>query len=172
MKWILQLCLAFFLLLPQISFASQDDNMAFRDFYWGESLEEVQQTRMTKRIGHNSTYNWEYYTASFKDGESHYLMGYPIIEDGFCVAFWNDKLFMVGSLFEDREEYHRGIFGSMVKRYGFPEYDEKNDQYCWFHKEIEYILTNKKVPGYFMVAIMNLGVLTDTFGTEKANQGW
>lgn len=172
MKYLIRLFLTIFLLFPMVGYANQEDNTAFRDFNWGESLEEIQKERKTVRIGHNSTYNFEYYVASFKLKETHYLMGYPIVGDGFVVAFWNDKLFMVGSLFEDREEYYLGVLGSMMKRYGMPEYDEKNDQYYWDDNGVQYILTKKDCPGYFMVGIISFSIFTDTFGVEKADQGW
>lgn len=78
MKWLMKIFLALFLLVPAQILAFQNEPNGFRDLYWGETLEEVQQNRETKYYSYVQATNSVLYAVKFNEEEPKVLSNVPV----------------------------------------------------------------------------------------------
>lgn len=78
MKWIVKMMLALLLCLPVQSWAFPNEPNGFRDLYWGETLEEVQQNRETKYYSYVHETNSVLYAVKFDEKEPQVLSNVPV----------------------------------------------------------------------------------------------
>lgn len=129
MRKTLSILLGLLFLLAIHCDAYQNETNGFRELWWGEPFEEVEQKRTVEYAGSAQLGNNVYsmYFADFIEGESRLLSGVPIESDGFSVFFFNNKLWAIKlSFMEDPNDSWNSAFvrlrEAMIKLYGNPTY--------------------------------------------------
>lgn len=147
-----------------ICFAYPNEKNGFRNFYWGESLQEVQVSNEVydlKYKSYDKGFNSVYYVGTLKNP---YVSGHLVNNINFI--FWNNKLYSIYITFA--EEKYSSILDSMKISFGYPRVE--NDKYYWDGEQTSMILGRQK--GQFGMIFMANPYLSDEARKGGAIKGW
>lgn len=100
-----------------ICLAYPNEKNGFRDFYWGESLQEVQANDDIYDLEYNS-YNEKSNTVEYVAKlKKHYIEDFEVNEIIFF-EFWNNKLYKVNVIFPVKKDFLKKIMKILEKDYG------------------------------------------------------
>ena len=181
MKFFIHMIIAALLLLipATASEAFQNEPNGFRDLYWGESLQEVQQTRETQYWNYEQKNNSLYYTLYLNTEENKTIYEIPIgpaNRPKFMGAFWNNKLWSVGficptSSFDEAKNVYKELKASFVIHFG-PADKSDNSIYksVWIGSHTYIMLTIARPYGVLVnfTSARLFGNIVDA----KAAEGW
>lgn len=169
MKWLMKILLALFLLVPAQTGAFQNEPNGFRDLYWGETLEEVQQNRETKYYSYVQETNSVLYAVKLNEEEPQVLSNVPIWGHAFLTAFWNDKLWNITVFFDSDRAFER-LKWAMSQLYGTPK---EVDGACMWGGNETMIMLLRADPGTerCLVRISSIRLMAEMAKAE-AQRGW
>ena len=161
--FIFTICLVYS--FSSICLAYPNEKNGFRDFYWGESLQEVQANDDIYDLEYNS-YNEKSNTVEYVAKlKKHYIEDFEVNEIIFF-EFWNNKLYSIYITFA--EEKYFSVLNSMKISFGYPRVE--NDKYYWDGEQTSMILGRQK--GQFGVIFMANPYLSDEAIKDGAIKGW
>lgn len=169
MKWLMKILMALVLLVPAQAWAFENEPNGFRDLYWGETLEEVQQNRETKYMGYSKENNSVTYAVRLNDSESHVLSNEPIYRRAFLAQFWNNKLWGI-TVFFKKDDSFDSLKSAMTILFGNPE--DNLTSCAWLGDETMILLD--KVDSNWKMCAVKLGSinLMMEITNERIRQGW
>lgn len=158
------------LVTPAQAWAFQNEPNGFRDLYWGETLEEIQETRETTYLGYSETTNSVTYLVSLSDNEIKTLSGEPILTGCFVVSLWNNRLWDVQLYFYEDDSFS-SLKMAMMQLYGYPKRNEEKS--CRWTGDTTMILLKRinDAKGGVMVRMGSTEILRDIF-EESVRRGW
>ena len=177
--------LTLLLLAPVIHGFAEVKSHAFRDLYWGESLQEIQANRKTEFSEHSPYDNSTSYAVYFNNDESLMDGGNPVASF-FGAGLWNNQLYVITLYFpsgsQARTDYLlKSLNQSLQIRYGKPV--SQGNQ--WATYETDQIQANigpfdhnRFVTINILDKRLNSQVAAEAVEIEmkareaKANQGW
>ncbi len=169
MKWIVKMMLALLLCLPVQSWAFPNEPNGFRDLYWGETLEEVQQNRETKYYSYVHETNSVLYAVKFDEKEPQVLSNVPVWGHAFLAAFWNDKLWNVTVFFDNERAFER-LKWAMSQLYGTPQ--EVDEACMWIGNETMIMLLKADSETERCLVRMSSINLMVEMSEDEARRGW
>lgn len=170
MKWLMQILLAVFLITPLQSWAFQNEPNGFRDLYWGESIEEIKETRtVMKRMSFEDS-DVEGYFVDLKDNESRMISGVPMKNKFFQTEFWKGKLCLINIAFDDKGDNFEKFKSALIQLYGKRSWEE-SDKWVWEGKKTSIGLIRPANANFFMILMYSMPIMEQRFN-EQARQGW
>lgn len=145
MKWLMKILLAMFLITPLQSWAFQNEPNGFRDLYWGESLEEIQQKRDASYWNEDQMHHTQLYAVDLREGESRYVAGIRLSNRYFIIGVWHNQLMEVALFFNDMDDNWNSLLRTMIYLYGEPQ--KIMNQYSWITESTSYYLSKNEDNG-------------------------
>lgn len=170
MKWIVKMMLALLLCLPVQSWAFPNEPNGFRDLYWGESLEEVQQTRHLSFLGNtHSIAKAEVYVTFLREDEEKVVSGIPIAGERLVLGFKENKLIAIVAAFHDIDNCWEYLKGAMERLYGKAEFI--NGDYMWTGTKTMMLLERNFLSGQIRLCMVDLQKIKN-IDQEMYKSGW
>ena len=147
-----------------ICLAYPNEKNGFRDFYWGESMQEVQandEVYDLKYSGYDEETNSVFYVGKLTNP---YISGQEM--DNIFFMFWNNKLCWIGIYFSN--EKYINVLDSMKINFGYPKF--KNNEYYWYGQQTDIVLCS--LGGYYACIIINNPYLWNEAKRDGAIRGW
>lgn len=145
MKWLVKILMTLILLVPAQAWAFENEPTGFRDLYWGESLDEIRNTRNVEFATNYPEDNSASYYIILNQDEPQILSGVPIMDGRLFAHFWKDKLCAMSMAFSDEDGNFEQLKTSMMRLYG--PYDLTDNKHVVWMGEISVLSMTRYMPG-------------------------
>jgi L-rhamnose mutarotase len=179
MKYFVKMVIAVLLLLIPAagSQAFQNEPNGFRDMYWGESLQEIQQSRECEYGYYDKTSNSVFYYIELKNNEDHTMSGIPILGNRVKAQLWNNQLTSICISFGspqkiEIEDAYKNLLNSASINFGTPSISSNGPKTWWGETSYILIFKNNEDFPYTISVIIGSTKLFKMALQDGASQGW
>ena len=184
-KLIISILTSLLMMISVTCFAFPNEPNGFRNLYWGETLQKVQQNYTTKYLNYYAPENSVMYTIPLTDKN---ISGVYSNDNVITLAFWNNQLYSIAIDFpeitlEQSTETYKKLISSLSIAFGQPsiynvyslEYHQNCTMWSGDNSSIllaQTMIVNPYTNKYSTILMIRSTSLEKAALTDGATKGW